>query len=138
MSASHQKSIMPFLRNEFLKIFEDLFTMTEFTKMTHIYVRTQNWKSKSDLKISQTKWESRVQSDSLSVHFSLDNFKLKFSSTWGLKLWFLFLRLINLRPRKKVLENFQLFIPQEWHIRILILGAYLTYFKVLPNRQSSS
>ena len=37
MRASDQNSSMPFLRNELLKIFEDLFTMTLFTKMTHIY-----------------------------------------------------------------------------------------------------
>ena len=35
MSASDQNSNMPFLRNEFLKIFEDVFMMTLFTKMTH-------------------------------------------------------------------------------------------------------
>ena len=37
---------MPFLRNEFLKIFEDLFTMTLFTKITHIYDQTKNEKLK--------------------------------------------------------------------------------------------
>ena len=37
MSASDQNSNMPFLRNEFSKVFEDLFTMTLFRKMAHIY-----------------------------------------------------------------------------------------------------
>ena len=31
---------MPFLSNEFLKVFEDFFTMTLFAKMTHIYDQT--------------------------------------------------------------------------------------------------
>ena len=42
MSASDQNSTMPFLRNEFSKIFEEIFTMTLFTKMTHIYDQTKN------------------------------------------------------------------------------------------------
>ena len=46
MSASDQNSNMPFLRNEFSKIFEDLFTMTLFSKMTQIYDQTKNYKSK--------------------------------------------------------------------------------------------
>ena len=37
-----QSSNMPLLRNEFLKIFEDLFTMTLFTKTTQIYDQTKN------------------------------------------------------------------------------------------------
>ena len=32
---------MPFLRIEFPKIFEDLFTMTSFTEMTYIYDQTK-------------------------------------------------------------------------------------------------
>ena len=35
---------MPFLRNEFSKIFEDFFTMTQFTEMTHIFDQTENEK----------------------------------------------------------------------------------------------
>ena len=31
---------MPFLRNEFSKIFKDLFTMMLFTEMTHFYDQT--------------------------------------------------------------------------------------------------
>ena len=46
MSASGQNSNMPFLRNELLKIFEDLFTMKLFTNMTHIYDQTKNQKLK--------------------------------------------------------------------------------------------
>ena len=42
MGASDQNANIPFLRNEFLKVFEDLFTMTLFTKMTHIYGQTKN------------------------------------------------------------------------------------------------
>ena len=42
MSASDQKSNMPVLRNEFSKIFVDLFTKTLFTKMTHIYDQTKD------------------------------------------------------------------------------------------------
>ena len=42
MSASDQNSKMPFLRNEFSKIFEDLFTVTLFTKMIHFYDQTKN------------------------------------------------------------------------------------------------
>ena len=37
---------MPFLRNEFSKNFEDLFTMTLFAKMTHIYDQTKDKKLK--------------------------------------------------------------------------------------------
>ena len=51
MSASDQSSYMLFLRNEFSKIFEEFFTMTEFTKITH----TPNDESKikeKDLKLS--------------------------------------------------------------------------------------
>ena len=36
LSASHLNSNMSFLRNEFSKIFEDLFTMTLLTEMAHI------------------------------------------------------------------------------------------------------
>ena len=32
---------MPFLRNKFSKVFEDLFAMTELTEMTHIYDHTK-------------------------------------------------------------------------------------------------
>ena len=39
ISALDPNSNMPFLRNEFSKIFEDLFTMREFTEMTHIHDR---------------------------------------------------------------------------------------------------
>ena len=35
--ALDQNSNMLFLRNEFSKIFDDLFTMTELTELTHIY-----------------------------------------------------------------------------------------------------
>ena len=41
ISALDQNSYMPFMRNEFSKIFEDLFTMTKFTEMTHIYDLTK-------------------------------------------------------------------------------------------------
>ena len=44
MSASDQIFNVPFLRNEFSKIFEDFFTMTLFTKMTHIYDQTKKLK----------------------------------------------------------------------------------------------
>ena len=46
MSVSDQDSIMPFLRNEFTKIFEDLFTKTLFKKKTQIYDQTWNLKLK--------------------------------------------------------------------------------------------
>ena len=49
MSASDQNSNMPFLRilrNEFSKIFEDLFTMTKFTKITDIHDQTKDLKLK--------------------------------------------------------------------------------------------
>ena len=41
-SASDQNSNMPFLRNEFSKIFEDLFTITLFPMKTHISDQTKN------------------------------------------------------------------------------------------------
>ena len=44
MSASDQNSYMPFLRNEISKIFEDLFTMTLLSKMTHNNDPTKNKK----------------------------------------------------------------------------------------------
>ena len=71
MSASDQISNMPFLRNEFSKIFQDLFTMTLFTKMTHIYDQTKNNKLK--LKTWIWRWwyfEIWVPSDSLGVNIS--------------------------------------------------------------------
>ena len=37
MSAPNRNSNMLFLRNEFPKTFEDLFTMTKLTKITPIY-----------------------------------------------------------------------------------------------------
>ena len=46
MSAPDQNFNMPFLRNEFLKIFEDLFILTLFSKMTDIYDQTKNLKLK--------------------------------------------------------------------------------------------
>ena len=46
MSASDQNSNKLFLRNAFSQIFEDLFTMTLFTKITHIYDQTKNYKLK--------------------------------------------------------------------------------------------
>ena len=46
MTASDQNSNMPLLRNDFSKIFEDLFTMTWFAKLTHIYDDTKNQKLK--------------------------------------------------------------------------------------------
>ena len=45
MSASDKNSNMPFLRNGFSKIFEDICT-TLFTEMTHINDGTKNWKLK--------------------------------------------------------------------------------------------
>ena len=42
MSASDQNFDSPFLRNEFSKIVEDLFTMAEFTNMAHIYDQKEN------------------------------------------------------------------------------------------------
>ena len=36
INASDHDSNIPFLRNEFLKIFEDFFTMTLFTEMSYI------------------------------------------------------------------------------------------------------
>ena len=42
MRASDQNSNMPFLRNEFSKIFEDFFTMALFSEMTHIYDLSKN------------------------------------------------------------------------------------------------
>ena len=42
ISALDQNSNMPFLRNEFLEIFEDLFTIAWFSKMKIIYDQTQN------------------------------------------------------------------------------------------------
>ena len=42
MNVSDQNSTMPFLRNEFSKIFEDIFTMTFFTKVTNINDHTKN------------------------------------------------------------------------------------------------
>ena len=38
---------MSFLRNEFLKIFEDLFTKALFTETTHIYDQMKNKKIKA-------------------------------------------------------------------------------------------
>ena len=43
-----KNSNMPFLRNEFLKFFEDLFTMTSFTEMTHNYDSNEEIKIKAD------------------------------------------------------------------------------------------
>ena len=42
ISASDQNSNMPFLRNEFPKLFEDLFAKTLFTKINHFYDQTKN------------------------------------------------------------------------------------------------
>ena len=59
---------MPFLGNEFSKIFEDLFTMTLFTKITHSWWHFEtSWLCKVFLKITQTKWYSWVPSDTLGV-----------------------------------------------------------------------
>ena len=44
ISASDQNFDMSFLRNEFSKIFEDLFVMTLFTEMTNIYDQRRNSK----------------------------------------------------------------------------------------------
>ena len=44
--ASDQNSYMPFLRNEFSKICENLFTMTFFAEMTHFYDQMKNLKLK--------------------------------------------------------------------------------------------
>ena len=44
--ALDQNSNTPFLRNEFLKIFEHLFMMKLFTEMTHIYDKMKNIKFK--------------------------------------------------------------------------------------------
>lgn len=41
MSALDQNSNLPFLRNENPKVFEDLFKVTLFTSMTHIYGQTK-------------------------------------------------------------------------------------------------
>ena len=38
----NKNSYMPFLRNEFSKVFEDLFTIALFRKMTHIYDQMKN------------------------------------------------------------------------------------------------
>ena len=46
ISTSDQNSSMPFLRNEFSKIFEDLFTVTLFTEITRMFDRTKNFKLK--------------------------------------------------------------------------------------------
>ena len=43
MSASDQNSNMTFLRNDFFFIFEDLFTTTLLTKMTHINDQTKTF-----------------------------------------------------------------------------------------------
>ena len=43
MSTSDQYSNIPFLGNEFSKMFEDLFTIRLFTMMNHIYNLTKNW-----------------------------------------------------------------------------------------------
>ena len=51
MSASDLNFNMPLSRNEFSKIFEDLFTMTLFEKMTDIYDRTKNRKLKLNTSI---------------------------------------------------------------------------------------
>ena len=40
LNALDPNSSEPFLRNEFLKIFEQIFMMTLFVGMTHIYDRT--------------------------------------------------------------------------------------------------
>ena len=58
MSASDQNSNMPFLRNEISKIFEDLLTMSYFTKMTLIYGRTKIKIKEPEFKIRQTEWDS--------------------------------------------------------------------------------
>ena len=42
MSALEQNSDMPFLRNEFTKIFDGLFTMTWLTKITDINDQINN------------------------------------------------------------------------------------------------
>ena len=42
ISLLDQNSNTPFLRNEFSKSFEDCFTITLLTKMTHIYDQTKN------------------------------------------------------------------------------------------------
>ena len=44
--ASDQNFSMPFLRNEFSKIYEDSFTMTKFSEMTHDYDQTKKKKLK--------------------------------------------------------------------------------------------
>ena len=42
MSATDYNSDMTFFRNEFSKIFEDLFTMTLFANINHINDKTKN------------------------------------------------------------------------------------------------
>ena len=46
ISALDQNSSMVFLRNEFSKISEELFTITKFTKITYINGQTKNQKLK--------------------------------------------------------------------------------------------
>ena len=55
MSAFDQNSNMPFLRNEFSKIFEELFTITLFSKMKIIYDQTKiNMFARKLLKLNGT------------------------------------------------------------------------------------
>ena len=42
MSALDKNSNMPFLRNEFSKMFDALFTTTIFKEITHVYDQTEN------------------------------------------------------------------------------------------------
>ena len=53
MSALDQNYNMPFLRNEFSKIFEELFTITYFPMMKIIYDQTKNLKLKLKTLISR-------------------------------------------------------------------------------------